>query len=420
MRKLFILFLFYSYLFSSKTITFNMLLEESLKNNHELLEIENKQEGLYEDIRFARIGYVPKLDFNYGIYNAHKGEEESSNNYELDKKLFSVNLSSNILDISAIGKKIDVIQSSIKITNLQKCHVKTKSAMDLLELYTQMYKLKLSLKINKKLLAYQKMLLDEKKKLYDKGLESKVNVFLEKNKLNKYNKQILDEEEKLAIYTNFLAQETGMKIKTTDPFAPIYNIQSQLDENMITDSVEDKIIDEKIRKVKEELEYIKRTNLPSLSIYFNNDFYKNDYKSEYEDSEGRDYRIGLNVKWSLNNLFNYDHEKRKKILEKKRYKIEKKKLEKKLKRDFLRHKVKVNNHSMYENLKTKSLEEQLKMIEMNSLLYENGFNSKHTVIESKMKFLNEKLALELKEIETISAKKHLSLLLEKEDICTHL
>ena len=155
-------------------------------------------------------------------------------------------------------------------------------------------------------------------------------------------------------------------------------------------------------------------------MYFNNDFYNEDSEGSPRYSNKRDYSVGFLMQWSFNSIFKYKSEKRSKLLEIKAQEIAYEQTKQKLKRELNYRFIGIKNYIVFKKLNDEIIHTLQDDIEKNTRLYNEGLEYKYIISESKINMHTEELKDIKRKFQNIAFKKYISIVLEKDKICTLL
>ena len=180
------------------------------------------------------------------------------------------------------------------------------------------------------------------------------------------------------------------------------------------------IRDAHLDKNKKEITFYKNSSMPTIDVYWNNDFYNEHSEGYSKYSNKRDYRVGLNLKWSLNSIFNYKSQKRRKLLEIKNEEILYDKAKQDTTIELNRRFIEIKNYEVFKKVSDEKVHTLQDEIEKNTRMYDEGLEYKYKISDSKIKIHNEELDVINRKFQNISYKKYISIVLEKDNLCTLL
>ncbi|WP_324171960.1 TolC family protein [Sulfurimonas sp.] len=401
-------------------ISFNELFKRSLKYNFDIQQIENKKLTIKEDIDMVKLGYYPQINLDYNKYKSYKDFEGDTSAYRTTKATFSINSTLKVYDFDAKQTQIDILKQDSKISDLGICEAKIQSSLQLLDAYYSIQISRASIIVLKKLILEHKTRFDMKTKLYEQGLLGAIQLITDKatllNAINALNTQDNIRE----YYTAILKIKTGYSLNSNIKLAPLTHHYNSEDKNYELNYIKSKIKDEKINKNKKEIKFYQYSAMPTVDVYFNNDFY-NEYSEGYPKyTNKRDYRVGLNLKWSLNSIFKYESKKRRKLLEIKNEEILYNKVKQETSIELNRRFIEIKNYEVFKRVSDEKIYTFLDEIDKNTRMYNEGLEYKYKISDSKIKIYNEELDVIKRKFQNIFYKKYISIVLEKDNICTLL
>ena len=157
-----------------------------------------------------------------------------------------------------------------------------------------------------------------------------------------------------------------------------------------------------------------------MDVYYNNDFYNEDSEGYTKYENKRDYRVGFNMKWSLNSIFNYQSQKRRKLLEIKNEEILYDKAKQEATVELNKKFISIKNHEVFKRVSDEKIHTLKEELNKNTRMYDEGLEYKYKINDSKIKILNEELDAVKREFEQAGLKKYISITLEKDNLCTLL
>ena len=401
-------------------VSFNELFKKSLKYNYDIQQMENRKDIIKEDIHMEKLGYYPQVDFEYNNYKSYKDYERDSSPYKTRKATLSVNTTLRVYDFDAKKAKIDSLRQENVIGELTICENKIKTSFELLDAYTSIQSSRESILVLKKLILEHQKKFDMKTKLYEQGLLSATELISDKAALLSAVNELNTEDNRIEYYSAIVKIRTGYNLTQKIKLVPLTHHFNILDKNYELYNIKTKITNEKINKHKNEIKFYKNSAKPTIDLYFNNDFYNEDSEGYSKYSNKRDYRVGINLKWSFNSIFNYKSQKRRKLLEIKNEEIlyDKSKQEDtvQLNRRF----IEIKNYEVFKKVSDEKINTLQNEIEKNTRMYNEGLEYKYKISDSKIKIFTEQVAAVKRKYDNVGFKKYISIMLEKDNICTLL
>jgi len=405
---------------SSKEISFNELFKLSLDHNFDLKQIQNRKDITNEDIHMEKLGYYPQVSLDYNNYKSYKDYERDSSPYKTRKATLSINSTLRVYDFDAKKAKIDSLRQENIIGELTICENKIKTSLELLDAYTAIQSSRESLIIQKKLILEHQEKFNMKTKLYEQGLLSATELITDKAAMLTAVNGLNTEDNRIEYYSAIVKIRTGYELSNAVKLAPLTHQFNIVAKNYELNTIKNKITNEKINKHKNEIKFYKNSAMPTVDLYWNNDFYNEDSVGYPKYSRKRDYRVGINLKWSLNSIFNYKSQKRRKLLEIKNEEIlyDKSKQEDtiQLNRRF----IEIKNYEVFKKVSDEKINTLQNEIEKNTRMHDEGLEFKYKISDSKIKILSEQLATVKRKYDNLGYKKYISIMLEKDNMCTLL
>ncbi len=401
-------------------ISFSELFKKSIDYNFDIKQIKNRKLITNEDISLEKLGYYPQVDFEYNNYKSSKDFERDNRPYKTRKESFSINTNLRVYDFNSKQAKIDILKKEVKIGDLSICENKIDSSLNLLSIYSSIQKSRASIVLLKKLVLEHRKKFEMKSKLYEDGLIGSTELILDKTTLLNAVKALNDEKEKKEYYTTILKIKTGYELKDSVRLAPLKLNYNAIDKYYLDSKIKRKILNEKINKIKKEIKYSKTSSMPTIDVYFTNNFYNEDSSDSVKYKNKRDYRVGFNIKWSLNSIFNYEAQKKRKLLEIKNEEILYEKAKQEAISEFKKRALSIKNYADFKKNSDERIYTLNDELENNTRMYNEGLEFKYKISDSKIKLLNEELTNIQKKFENLEFKKYITIILEKDNLCTHL
>ena len=402
-----------------KEINFEKLIKNYKKNSYKLMIIENEKDILRTNIFHTKTQYFPSINLLYDHHQLKKGEEQFNDKYKLDNESFAINISTSSSRLRSAYNNIQLMNSSLKITNIKKCLTEVEISLKLLNLYTKIFSVKIKIKYLEKIKSTQKTILNYQEKLFNNGLKTKQDVLFAISQYNLHKNQLKLENEKLANSLIILMELIDIKLDTKTNFLPFENYENYENVDLVDNTIEINFIKANISKLRKELQIELESNLPKTTIYYNVNSYRKEYSSTYPNSSSSDLKFGASVQWNFDSAMNYSKNKSIKFLEIKKMEIEKKRIEKELYRKFLEQKMTINNFITYKKIKENSISNKQNELSAAHSMYSQGLDYKYKIFQAKKGLLNEELELKIKEAEVFKSKKYLFLVDEGNNKCIH-
>ena len=360
------------------------------------------------------------MDFIYKNGKSYKDIERFTPSYKTRKSTLSVNSTLRVYDFDVKKSKIDILKHDNKIEDLNICANKIETSLELLEAYVAIQRERSNIVVYKKLILEHQRRLEMKTRLYNQGLLSAAKVIDDKAELLTAVHNLNTADNLMEFNIDVIQIRTGYEINSNVRLAPLRHHYDILDKNKELNNISTKITSAKINKYKKEINALKKISYPTFDLYFNNDFYNEDSEGSPKYSSKRDYSVGFLMQWSLNNIFRNKSEKRSKLLEIKKEEILYEQTKQKLNRELNYRFIGIKNYKVFKKVNDEIIHTLQDNIEKNTRLYDEGLEHKYTISDSKIKMYTEELKDIKRKFQHVSFKKYISIVLEKDNICTLL
>ncbi len=229
-------------------------------------------------IKSARSEYFPKLYFGANAeYNKNFNDISSPmyvgdayiNPYTKFQSMCGLTLSYNIFDFGIRRSYLNIAKGDVELSKLIAEEQLQELNLNITDIYGRIYALNKQIDLNNKILALTDKNLDMKQRLYNAKELSKLELNAQVVEKKRIQKRIYELKSVLAENLNLLSFYTGEEydienIKVKEFSAPSINIFEYED---YTQSLVWDIHNVAISKKEQELNIVKRTNLPKLNMY---------------------------------------------------------------------------------------------------------------------------------------------------------
>ncbi len=420
-RYILILFFALSPLAMGGRVSFEALKNELLKRNLKIKISKKEIDIVKEKYKVERSTLFPMVKINFynefikdlrnlpsyieGQYYIGNTGYSSSLSFSIDYELF---------DFGSRKYRLKMFKTSIDTSKENLIYTQQEQILNLLDRYYKalinQYKLKRLNQLRSLYIDLYKL----KQRLYKAGIipkEDLVNVTIKLAEISTQIEEIKQNQNSIINEISFLVDK-----KLNDPyFEDFEQIFIERNSICIENLPEVAVYDKKIKEKKYQLRSKKLQFFPKVQIfgvYSLSNFNEDEYLRAVRGLQPVNWRIGFAVRFTIFNGFKTVHSvmQIKKEIEKLRLErlmvLRKKKYE--IKTDYMKLE---QNHFVLKQINTK-LEKLIENLRDKEKLYDVGKESKINVIQKQINIVNEKLNLELKNIENLFIAKKLKILKE--------
>lgn len=415
----------------AEEINFNSTINQAIDNSYDLkisefdikishTDIKNTKSELYPTLNSQlNTEYSQDLDNNSSVDSV--GSTVLSTNTKF-QNLVSFNLSYNLFDFGAAGKKVYIAKKNLEQKELS-YNIQLKDLkLKILDLYTKSLIYNNEIILRKELANIYQELFLSREKLFEAGTINKIAVMDEAVKIARNADSIESLKTNLNLSLKDLSQYTKQDYNIDNlvispiednKIVPVSDIKGTVQEEICLIpsfkpefTPESKYYDAEIEKKKAELEIYKKERFPALKFYSNYSFYgqkKDNPLTSIKDVDSRSLSVGISSVLPVFDGFKNKSNREKAILEIKKLKIEKEKKLSELKNDYEKsytsYLLYKSEFSVKQQLLNK-INDKLNAVER---LILNGLTAKPELFEQKAQLLSQQIELE-KSLINISSK----------------